>query len=62
MYRIQKWLVTCSQRKKVLQYALDEPGVVTLNKAPASFDLIDGVELNSIYGSLLRNHTTGLHL
>ncbi len=35
---------------------------MTLNKAPASFDLIDGVELNSIYGSLSRNHTTGLHL
>ncbi|EEV6991163.1 hypothetical protein EIZ30_22255 [Escherichia coli] len=62
MYRIQKWLVTCNQRKKVLQYALDELGVVTLNKAPASFDPIDGVELNSIYGSLSRNHTTGLHL
>lgn len=39
-----RWLVTCSQCKKVSQYALDELGFVTLNKAPASFDLIDGVK------------------
>ncbi|EEC8589322.1 hypothetical protein WOA90_003908 [Escherichia coli] len=37
------WLPATSV-KKVSQYALDELGFVTLNKAPASFDLIDGVK------------------
>lgn len=37
------WLPAASV-KKVSQYALDELGFVTLNKAPASFDLIDGVK------------------
>lgn len=37
------WLPAASV-KKVSQYALGELGFVTLNKAPASFDLIDGVK------------------
>ncbi|MDC6896905.1 hypothetical protein N6O29_24485 [Escherichia coli] len=37
------WLPAASV-KKVSQYALDELGFVTLNKAPASFDLINGVK------------------
>ena len=37
------WLPAASV-KKVSQYALDELGFVTLNKAPASFDLIDGIK------------------
>ncbi|HBD3716491.1 TPA: hypothetical protein KJD76_003588 [Escherichia coli] len=37
------WLPAASV-KKISQYALDELGFVTLNKAPASFDLIDGVK------------------
>ncbi|HIA2893585.1 TPA: glycoside hydrolase family 108 protein, partial [Escherichia coli] len=37
------WLPAASV-KKVSQYALDELGFVTLNKAPVSFDLIDGVK------------------
>lgn len=37
------WLPAASV-KKVSQYALDELGFVTLNKASASFDLIDGVK------------------
>ncbi|EBU7380670.1 hypothetical protein DK046_21810 [Salmonella enterica subsp. enterica serovar Bredeney] len=37
------WLPAVSV-KKASQYELDELGFVTLNKAPASFDLIDGVK------------------
>ncbi|WP_240726340.1 hypothetical protein [Escherichia sp. E4702] len=37
------WLPAASV-KKVSQYALGELGFVTLNKAPVSFDLIDGVK------------------
>ncbi|EFJ5373657.1 hypothetical protein AFM41_003957 [Escherichia coli] len=37
------WLPAASV-KKVSQYALGELGFVTLNKAPASFELIDGVK------------------
>ncbi|EKK5414547.1 hypothetical protein PN788_004599, partial [Enterobacter cloacae] len=37
------WLPAASV-KKVSQYALGELGFVTLNRAPASFDLIDGIQ------------------
>lgn len=37
------WLAATSVQK-VSQYALDELGFVTLNKAPESFDLIDGIK------------------
>ncbi|HHQ5685659.1 glycoside hydrolase family 108 protein [Klebsiella quasipneumoniae] len=37
------WLAAASV-KKVSQYALGELGFVTLNKAPESFDLIDGIK------------------
>ncbi|WP_240782234.1 hypothetical protein [Escherichia sp. E2586] len=37
------WLPAASV-KKVSQYALGELGFVTLNKAPTSFDLIDGIK------------------
>ncbi|WP_433670892.1 hypothetical protein [Klebsiella michiganensis] len=37
------WLAAASVQK-VSQYALGELGFVTLNKAPASFDLIDGIK------------------
>ncbi|HHM1300701.1 TPA: hypothetical protein ACRGNS_005672, partial [Klebsiella pneumoniae] len=37
------WLPAASV-KKVSQYALGELGFVTLNKAPESFDLIDGIK------------------
>ncbi|MCK7230300.1 hypothetical protein L8P27_21135 [Enterobacter asburiae] len=37
------WLPAASVQK-VSQYALGELGFVTLNKAPASFDLIDGIK------------------
>ncbi|MEG6303643.1 hypothetical protein UXP06_03430 [Enterobacter ludwigii] len=37
------WLSATSVQK-VSQYALDELGFVTLNKAPESFDLIDGIK------------------
>lgn len=45
-YRIRPeggWLPAASV-KKLSQYALGELGFVTLNKAPASFDLIDGIK------------------
>lgn len=43
IYPEDGWLPAASV-KKVSQYALGELGFVTLNKAPASFDLIDGVK------------------
>ena len=51
------WLPAASV-KKVSQYALGELGFVTLNKAPASFDLIDGINQpnNVVKGILEQLH------
>ncbi|EOI3446262.1 N-acetylmuramidase domain-containing protein, partial [Cronobacter turicensis] len=57
IYKENGWLPAASI-KKVPQYALGELGFVTLNKAPASFDLIDGIKQpnNVVKGILEQLH------
>ncbi|WP_436892942.1 glycoside hydrolase family 19 protein [Siccibacter turicensis] len=57
IYKENGWLPAASV-KKVPQYALGELGFVTLNKAPASFDLIDGIKQpnNVVKGILEQLH------
>ncbi len=57
IYKENGWLPAASVQK-VSQYALGELGFVTLNKAPASFDLIDGIKQpnNVVKGILEQLH------